>query len=743
MEQENTPEIAQVGSFRAMFYSYSLSGADGNFSLDPELLKLTGFQASFFKTPHSLSQIFHPEDRPSLEEALSKAMKGEKSAFEVRIRLSQGTYLKAENILIPILENENIKRIEGALVPISEEKQGEKRERSLEMDFQSLFQHVPVGVFQTTFDGKLIRANPALVKMLGYSSEEELISVPVENHYVNPGYRAKWLKEIGNLKEIRNAELKLKRRDGKIITVFEDSYIVRSPQGDPLFIEGILVDITELKKIQEALWRSEEEKRLILDSVEESVSLHDRDHRIIWANRAALQSLNLPLEKVVGRVCYELWYGSSQPCEGCPVTTALETGEYKYAEARSPDGRVWLTRAVPVRNEKGEVIGVVDSSLDITRLKRAEEALKESQTFLEAIISNSPMAISVRKATGDLLFVNEAWKKFWRLTDAQIRELEEKSKGLKLTERISYLKEFAPKIEQMLQEGGKLWIPEVQVTGTGLRDGSWISIHFYTLKDNEGKVDRLVAMTQDITLQKMADEEIRKAKEDFLYSVSHELKTPVLALLSALEIIRSFPLEERPQRFLEYEAIWKRNLDRLMALIENLLDSQKSRTRGLSLNCKPTDLEALLKELVLDFKPNAHAKGVKIHLKVKNELTQIELDPEAIRKSISNLLSNAIKFSPHGGVVEISLQRKEKYAEISVKDRGPGISPEEQQALFNPFRRARSAEEKAVPGTGLGLYVTKLLVEKHGGEVLLRSAPDKGTTVIMRLPLKRARSIIF
>lgn len=117
MEQENTPEIAQVGSFRTMFYSYSLSGAGGNFSLDPELLKLTGFQASFFKTPHSLSQIFHPEDRPSLEEALSKAMKGEKSAFEVRIRLPQGTYLKAENILIPILENENIKRIEGGISP--------------------------------------------------------------------------------------------------------------------------------------------------------------------------------------------------------------------------------------------------------------------------------------------------------------------------------------------------------------------------------------------------------------------------------------------------------------------------------------------------------------------------------------------------------------------------------------------------------------------------------------------------
>jgi len=112
-------------------------------------------------------------------------------------------------------------------------------------------------------------------------------------------------------------------------------------------------------------------------------------------------------------------------------------------------------------------------------------------------------------------------------------------------------------------------------------------------------------------------------------------------------------------------------------LIENLLDSGKSLTIGISLHFKPADLEALPKELVLDFQPNAQAKGAK------------------------------------------------------------------QQALFYPFRRARSAEEKAVPGTGLGLYVTKLLAEKHGGEILLRSAPDKGTTVIMRLPLKRARLIIF
>lgn len=736
MKKENSATEEDEDSLNSIFYSFVLSEAEEKFHVDSALSALTGLPSSFFEDQDSFSAIFHPEDRLAFEEALSESVKGRKSVLKVRIRLPQGGYLKAKNILIPVKENGMVRRVEGIIVPISRDEPLEESKKEPKIDFRSLFQNVPVGVFQTTFDGKLIRANPALVKMLGYSSEEELTSIPVEDQYLNPNDRERWLRELKGLVEIKNAELKLKRKDGTPITVLEHSYIVRSSEGKTPYMEGILADITELKAMEEALRRSEEEKRLLLNSVEESVSFQDSNHRIIWANRTALQALSLPLEKVVGRVCYQMWYGRTQPCEGCPVVAALKTGEYKFAETSSPDGGYWLTHASPVKNEKGEIIGVVHSSLDITRLKKAEEALKESRIFLDAIISNAPMAISVRRKSGELLFVNEAWKKFWGLTDIRIRELEEKSRGQTLTERIPYLKQYAPKIERLLQEGGKLWIPEVQVEGKGLKEGSWISIYFYTLKDNKGSVDRLVAMTQDVTLEKMAQEEIKKAKADLLYSVSHELKTPVLALISAQEIIRSFPENERPAKFLEYETLWARNLDRLMALIDNLLDSQRSHDGTITLHIKPSRLELIIRELIDNFQAVSKAQEVEIKLEEKCQPSLIEIDPEAIGKSLSNVISNALKFSPRGGTVLVTLDKKDSTVEISVKDQGPGIPLEEQERLFNPFQRARNAKELGVPGTGLGLYVTKILVEKHGGKVLLESSPGQGTTVRILLPVQ-------
>jgi len=636
--------------------------------------------------------------------------------------------------LIPIFLDGKLDHIEGALVPIAKGMSSGHEE-----NFSLLFQNVPVGVFRTSFEGKLLRANPALVEMLGYASEEELLSVPVSNHYVDPSVRESVLREIGKGKEIKNRELKLKRKDGEIITVLEDSYAVKSPTGKPLFFEGILVNITELKNTQEKIRKSEEEKRFLLDSVEESVSFQDRERRILWANKSALRDLNLSLEEIQGKICYEIWYGASSPCRDCPVEEALKTGEFKFAEVRSQNGRIWLTRAVPVKNEEGEVIGVVDLSLDITKLKKSEEELRESQAFLYQLLSESPVGVSVRKGSGELIFVNEAWKKFWGLSEEQIRALEEKTRGQSFLERFKYLEEFRPQIEKLLEEGGSLWLPEVQIFGTGIRDGAWVSLHFYTLKDKEGKVTRIVTLVEDITKEKRAEEEINKAKMDFLYSVSHELKTPLLALSTTLEMILLAPAQEKLKALEEYSSIFKRNIERLMSLVESLIDSQKTLTKGILLDFKAIDLKELLNETLLDFQASIKAKELRVEINAEENFPKIECDSEAIKKCFSNLISNAIKFSPIGGKVEISLTRSREFAEISIKDQGIGIPDQELKSLFVPFSRGHNAQSAKIPGAGLGLYVSKVLVEKHGGRINLESAPGKGTTATIMLPIFRKR----
>ncbi len=130
---------------------------------------------------------------------------------------------------------------------------------------------------------------------------------------------------------------------------------------------------TERKRAEEALRESEREKALIFSSVSELIASEDNELRVRWANRAAAESVGLPLDALVGRHCYEIWPQRSEPCIGCPVMKAMETGEPQEQEMTTPDGRVWFIRGYPVREENGDVVGAVEVTHDITERKRAEE----------------------------------------------------------------------------------------------------------------------------------------------------------------------------------------------------------------------------------------------------------------------------------------------------------------------------------------------------------------------------------
>ena len=136
---------------------------------------------------------------------------------------------------------------------------------------------------------------------------------------------------------------------------------------------------SELERVDEALRKSEQEKAAILDSMTELVAYQDMEMRVLWANKAAGESVNLPPEKLVGRHCYKIWQQRSKPCADCPVVKALETGEPQQTETTTPDGRVWFIQGYPIVNAKGDIIGAVETTLEITERKRAEEALRKEK----------------------------------------------------------------------------------------------------------------------------------------------------------------------------------------------------------------------------------------------------------------------------------------------------------------------------------------------------------------------------
>jgi signal transduction histidine kinase len=227
--------------------------------------------------------------------------------------------------------------------------------------------------------------------------------------------------------------------------------------------------------------------------------------------------------------------------------------------------------------------------------------------------------------------------------------------------------------------------------------------------------------------------EIDRMKDEFVAMVSHEFRTPLTSIRNYLYPVRDQelgPLGEEQRRFL---SVVDRNAERLARLVEDLLLFARIQDGKATLERRPTDIAALVAECAESAEPHARSAGVRLHTTAPPKLVT-SIDPGRIGQVLDNLISNAIKFSPPDARVTIDVEDHSSRVTIRVADEGPGIHPAELPRLFTPFHRTRAAIREAVPGTGLGLTISKNLVEAHGGTIAARSALGEGTVLTVTLP---------
>jgi signal transduction histidine kinase len=231
-------------------------------------------------------------------------------------------------------------------------------------------------------------------------------------------------------------------------------------------------------------------------------------------------------------------------------------------------------------------------------------------------------------------------------------------------------------------------------------------------------------------------EELMRLRDDFVAAVSHELRTPLTSILGYLELIaEDDTAADRPDQE-AYLAVVKRNADRLLRLVSDLLLVSEVENRTLTLELHEVDLAGLATECVEAAKPAADARQIRLTLSNDNP-GPLEGDPIRLAQMMDNLLSNAIKFTPTGGRIHVGTTVLGDEAIFEVSDSGAGISTADQEQLFDPFFRTRAAAAAATQGTGLGLTITKAIVDAHGGSIAIRSAVGIGTTFHVRLPRTR------
>lgn len=270
------------------------------------------------------------------------------------------------------------------------------------------------------------------------------------------------------------------------------------------------------------------------------------------------------------------------------------------------------------------------------------------------------------------------------------------------------------------------------------RNGSFVSLGmtYAPLMTPNGRLINIIGTARDITRFREAD----ALKDTFISIVSHELKTPVSIIKGYAETLRRPEARSNPDLVEDMLADITQETDRLTRLVDDLLDASRLQAGGLPFrDVEDVDLADIARRVVERYRSQTDKHD--LVLDFPRDFPAIDADPQRLEQVLDNLVSNAIKYSPRGGMVEVRGRANPAEVILSVTDEGVGIPLDEQERIFDRFYRVESPETRAVAGTGLGLYLTRAIVEAHGGRCWVTSAPGRGSTFYVALPRETGLAI--
>ncbi|WP_322797578.1 ATP-binding protein [Thermoflexus sp.] len=262
------------------------------------------------------------------------------------------------------------------------------------------------------------------------------------------------------------------------------------------------------------------------------------------------------------------------------------------------------------------------------------------------------------------------------------------------------------------------------------RDGGRVAvgITYSPLLDRTGRLVNIIGVVRDMTRIREAEE----LKSTFISIISHELKTPVSIIKGYAGTLRREDTIWDTAMVRQIATIIEEEADRLTQLIDNLLDASRLQAGALELQFVEVALDELAERVADRFRPQTDRHFIVVDF--PPDFPLIQGDPRRLEQVLANLVSNAIKYSPQGGTIRISGRVTPREVIVTVTDEGIGILPEEQERIFERFYRASAARARQTPGTGLGLYLARAIVEAHGGRIWVESTPGRGSSFSFSLP---------
>ena len=624
-----------------------------------------------------------------------------------------------------------------------------------EKKYRSLVENVNTGIYRNTADpsGIFIEANPAMCRIFGYDSAEELKQLSVAELYQNSDDRKAFIKKITKYGLVKNEELRLKKKDGTLIIASVTARAHRDKTGKIDWFDGVIEDITKRKQAIESLRESEERYRTVFETANDGIVIITPDGRVISANKRILDLAGLS-EKDIGSPLSK--YGIIPPNSLAIIQEKMrqrlagkEIGPYEV-ELHPKEGKPKIIEinATLLRDANGKVIGDLSIIRDITERKRAMQALRESEQKFRTLVEKSQDLVILRDASDNIKYVNPACR---TILGYGQEDLIGKSPNVFRSLFHPDDRELSEKKLASALDGIPCSNIEYRIT---TKDGrvKWLNHSRTPIIENE-KVIMTIGVIRDITEQKQAEKLLKVAKESaevankvktaFLANMSHELRTPMHSILGFTDILLEKEENGNKERK-ELLGIVKNSSDKLLHIINELLDLSRIESGKMIVEKKEFNIINTAKKLQKIYQPLVQTKGLIFNIKINKNLPELICSDELkIEQIITNLLNNSLKYT-HKGKIELylgmlegrKLAKNEGILEYYVKDTGIGIEPKKMSSLFEQYLQTDAYLTRITPGARLGLAIVKQLIDLMKGQISVKSTIGKGTKSIIRQPIR-------
>lgn len=748
-EQERALLASIVDETQDAIVSKSLDGMIR--SWNPGAARLFGYTAAE-AIGQPITLIIPPERLSEERMILRRLRAGERIEHFETVRLTRsGQRIDVSLTVSPILdESGTVISASKVARDISRQKRAEETLREREQRYALVLTGAGAAIWDWDVPAKTVVYSRRWKELLGLSDEEVSDSEDEWRKHIHPDDLERVVTSLQAHLEGRtrvyDEEYRVRHKDGTWLWVADRGIASRDSRGRVLRMAGSKTDITRTKEAMRALRLSETKLRALIELSPVGIGTIDAQGNTVSLNPSALaihgfSSLREMLSRLEDyRAQFRLTYpdGTAIPPDEWPLARALRgdaVSDYEVILHR-PDGerRTIMYSAVPLPHTPDEAAAMVFVMHDVTGLRAAEAERTRSESEYRELVQSANSAIIRWDREGTIAFANPYAESLFGYGPG---ELKDKHVNTLVPEESSTRREPASVFREIVAHPEK-YADHVNENVTASGDRIWMLWTNHPAYNDAGDVAEILAVGSDITRLKMAEEALRDAdqrKDEFLAVLGHELRNPLAPLKSGAELLQY--ANEKPELLEQVSGMMTRQVRHLLRLVDDLIDLSRVNQGRIELRRAPLDLNDAVGAAIERIKPLIDERRHELRVRGSEVAVPVEGDFERLSQVAANLLSNAAKYTAPGGTITVSTEIDEHQARLSVADNGLGIPHGSIGEIFKMFNRISENRGTASDsGLGIGLALSRRLIEQHGGSIEATSAGRGcGSEFVVSLPL--------